>query len=79
MFQWLYLKISSWICRPLQRKTYFEFQRAGLKIAQANAKILELELRLSQLESALVGSAPRKPGQVDWIPSPSHFGNKIER
>jgi hypothetical protein len=46
-----------------------------LILKDTHDKILELARKLA--ETPIVPEK-RPPGQVDWVPSPAHFGNKIE-
>jgi len=76
----------------IRRDMALEMNRVGLALMATNHQVMILKSDMNIVKTThnqilevarkLTETAPapekRTPGQVDWIPSPSHFGNKIE-
>ena len=76
----------------IRRDMALEMNRAGIALMATNHQIMLLKGDMTVVKTThnqilevarkLTYEPPlpekRTPGQVDWIPSPSHFGNKIE-
>ena len=66
----------------LRRDMALEMQRVGQALAATNHQVVMLQHEITLMKlgtpTKIESVAPRTPGQVDWVPHPAHFGNKID-
>ena len=66
----------------LRNDFVLEMQRVGQALTATNHQVIMLqhEITLMKLGTPTPQSenVARTPGQVDWVPHPAHFGNKID-
>jgi hypothetical protein len=66
----------------LRKDFMLEMQRVGMALAATNHQVVMTNHEINLLKLGTPTPQPenvaRTPGQVDWVPHPAHFGNKID-
>ena len=66
----------------LRKDFMLEMQRVGIALAATNHQVVMTNHEINLLKLGTPTPQPenvaRTPGQVDWVPHPAHFGNKID-
>lgn len=66
----------------LRNDFVLEMQRVGQALTATNHQVIMLQHEITLMKLGTPTPQPenvaRTPGQVDWVPHPAHFGNKID-